>query len=53
MRTFGHRLSSFKVTKINNDKYYLSAPMSDSRGITMGLTERYYIPSKNILEDVE
>ena len=35
-------LKDFSVKKMNEEKYYISAPMRDSRGFQMGVTKRVF-----------
>lgn len=42
MRFFGQTLKSFSVRKIDEDTWYISAPMRDHSGRHMGTTERYF-----------
>ena len=42
MRFFNQTLKDFSVKKLNEEKYYISAPMRDSRGNQMGITKRIF-----------
>ena len=42
MRFFNQTLKDFSVKKLNEEKYYISAPMRDSRGHQMGVTKRVF-----------
>ena len=42
MRFFNQTLKDFSVKKLNEEKYYISAPMRDSRGQQMGITKRVF-----------
>lgn len=50
MRLFGQKMSDFKVTEEEDGRFFISAPMIDSRGKVMGYTERYFNPETNRLE---
>ena len=49
LRFFGQRMKDFKVTKIDNDCYYINAPMYDFNGKYMGETDRFFNPLTNKL----
>ena len=42
MKFFNQTLKDFSVKKLNEEKYYISAPMRDSRGHQMGITKRIF-----------
>jgi len=50
MRFFGQTMKSFKVSKCEDGRYQISAPMKDSRGVVMGESVRYFNPANNALE---
>lgn len=50
MRFFGQTMKSFKVSKCEDGRYQISAPMKDSRGVVMGESVRYFNPANNTLE---
>ena len=53
MKFFGQTMRSFSIKKMNDGRYYISAPMKDRfTGRTMGKTERYFNPATNELEYV-
>ena len=49
LKFFGQTLRSFSVHKAG-ERFYISAPMKDSRGKVVGRTERFFNPSTNELE---
>lgn len=53
LKFFHQTMKSFSVKKLNNGKYYISAPMKDHSGRKIGMTERYFNPDTNQLEHVE
>ena len=50
LRFFGQTMDSFDVSKCADGRYFIQAPIIDSRGVTMGNTERYFNPANNELE---
>lgn len=50
MRFFGQTMKSFKVSKCEDGRYQISAPMKDSCGAVMGESVRYFNPANNTLE---
>lgn len=42
LKFFNQTLKDFSVKKLNGEKYYISAPMRDSRGFQMGVTKRIF-----------
>ena len=42
MKGFGQTLKDFSVKKLNEERYYISAPMRDSRGHQVGVTKRVF-----------
>ena len=48
MKFFNQTLKDFKVYKLDNGNYYLTAPTFDNRGNQMGFTEREFTPITNI-----
>ena len=42
LKFFNQTLKDFSVKKLNGEKYYISAPMRDSRGFQMGVTKRVF-----------
>jgi hypothetical protein len=48
MKFFNQTLKDFKVYKLENGNYYLTAPTFDNRGNQMGFTEREFNPITNI-----
>jgi len=42
LKFFNQTLKDFSVKKLNEEKYYISAPMRDSRGHQMGVTKRVF-----------
>jgi len=42
MKFFGQTLKDFSVKKLNEERYYISAPMRDSRGHQVGVTKRVF-----------
>ena len=49
LKFFGQTLKSFSVYK-SGERFYLSAPMRNTQGKTVGLTERFFNPATNELE---
>jgi antirestriction protein len=50
MKFFNQKMSDFKVRKLENGKYEISAPRKDSNGKSMGVTKRIFNPETNELE---
>ena len=51
MKFFGQTMRSFSVKKMNDGRYYISAPMIDRfTSSKIGVTERYFNPTNNKLE---
>jgi antirestriction protein len=50
MKFFNQKMSDFKVIKLENGKYEISAPRKDSNGKSMGVTKRIFNPETNELE---
>ena len=42
LKFFNQTLKDFSVKKLNEEKYYISAPMRDSRGHQVGVTKRVF-----------
>ena len=42
MKFFNQTLKDFSVKKLNEERYYISAPMRDSRGHQVGVTKRVF-----------
>ena len=42
MKSFGQTLKDFSVKKLNEERYYISAPMRDSRGHQVGVTKKIF-----------
>ena len=42
MKGFGQTLKDFSVKKLNEEKYYISAPMRDREGNLMGVTKKIF-----------
>ena len=42
MKFFGQTLKDFSVKKLNEERYYISAPMRDSRGHQVGVTKKIF-----------
>lgn len=49
LKFFGQTLKSFSVHKAG-ERFYISAPIRDSRGKIVGRTERFFNPATNQLE---
>jgi hypothetical protein len=49
LKFFGQTLKSFSVHKAG-ERFYISAPIRDSRGKIVGRTERFFNPATNELE---
>jgi len=47
MKFFNQTLKSFRVIKLTNGNYFLSAPMKDHTGRIVGTTEREFNPTTN------
>ena len=51
LKFFGQTLTSFKVSKQEDGRFLIEAPMLDrSSGKNMGTTKRYFNPKNNNLE---
>jgi len=51
LKFFGQTMKSFKVSKLTDGRYYISAPIFDRfTHKQMGQTERYFNPVNNELE---
>ena len=53
MKFFHQTLKDFSVTKYDDERYYISAPMKDHRGKVIGRTKRYFNTNTNNLEFVK
>ena len=42
LKFFNQTLKDFSVKKLNEERYYISAPMRDSRGHQVGVTKRVF-----------
>ncbi len=47
MKFFNQTLKDFKVIKLENGNFYLSAPMYNNQGKNVGTTEREFNPLTN------
>lgn len=52
LKFFGQTLKSFKVGKCEDGRYFISAPIRDSRGKVVSKTEKFFNPVNNELESV-
>jgi hypothetical protein len=50
LKFFGQTMKAFKVHKMTDGRYEISAPMRDRDGRNMGTTVRYFNPVNNELE---
>jgi hypothetical protein len=53
LKFFHQTMSMFRVKKMKDGRFYISAPMRDHTGRKVGTTERYFNPENNKLETVE
>jgi len=53
MKFFGQTLKSFKVRKLDDSRFHISAPMRDRSGQHMGTSERVYDFTTHKLELVK
>tara|TARA_Y100001973_G_C5182886_1_gene325977 strand:+ start:82 stop:339 length:258 start_codon:yes stop_codon:yes gene_type:complete len=53
MKFFGQTLKDFSVKKLNEERYYISAPMRDSNGHQVGITKRVFDVRTRELLDTE
>lgn len=50
LKFFHQTMKDFSVSKCDDGRYYISAPMRDRSGKRVGTTERFFNPINNKLE---